>query len=107
MRNNRASPFYTTSLVLLCAVGLIAAVLLAAVPSGSQNVTIKTKPITYTHPDDGRNVCNLLCPLSRDDRRGQWSGRICLQASADQLDALGQDPWRQVSVGCGSEHSDL
>src|SRR5215468_10737314 len=61
MRNNRASPFYTTSVVLLCAVGLIAAVLLAAVPSGSQNVTIKTKPITYTHPDDGRGMYVTYC----------------------------------------------
>jgi len=61
MRNNRASPFYTTSLVLLCAVGLIAAVLLAAVPSGSQNVTVKTKPITYIHPDDGREMYVTYC----------------------------------------------
>ena len=61
MRNNRVSPFYTTSLVLLCAVGLIAAVLLAAVPSGSQNVTVKTKPITYIHPDDGREMYVTYC----------------------------------------------
>ena len=61
MRNKRASPFYTTSLVLLCAVGLIAAVLLAAVPSGSQNVTVKPKPIVYTHPDDGREMYVTYC----------------------------------------------
>jgi len=61
MRNNRASPFYTTSFALLCAVGLIAAMLLAAVPSGSQNVTVKTKPIVYTHPDDGREMYVSYC----------------------------------------------
>ena len=41
--------------------GLIAAVLLAAVPSGSQNVTVKTKPIVYTHPDDGREMYATYC----------------------------------------------
>ena len=61
MRNKRASPFYTTSLVLLCAVGLIAAVLLAAVPSGSQNVTVKPKPIVYTNPVDGRQMYVTYC----------------------------------------------
>jgi len=61
MRNNRASPFYTTSFALLCAVGLTAAMLLAAVPSGSQNVTVKTKPIVYTHPDDGREMYVSYC----------------------------------------------
>ena len=61
MRNNRASPFYTTSFALLCAVGLTAAMLLAAVPSGSQNVTVKTKPIVYTHPDDGREMYVSFC----------------------------------------------
>jgi len=61
MRNKRASPIYTTSLVLLCAVGLIAAVLLAAAPSASQNVTVKTKPITYTKPGDGREMYVSYC----------------------------------------------
>jgi len=61
MRNNRASPFYTISLALFCAFGLIAALLLAAVPSGSQNVTVKTKPITYTHPGDGREMYVAYC----------------------------------------------
>ena len=61
MRNKRASPVYTTSLVLLCAVGLIAAVLLAAAPSASQNVTVKTKPITYTNPGDGREMYVTYC----------------------------------------------
>ena len=60
MRNKRASPFFT-SLVLLCAVGLIAAVLLAAVPSGSQDVAIKTKPIVYTNPGDGREMYVTYC----------------------------------------------
>jgi len=35
--------------------------LLAAVPSGSQNVTVKTKPIVYTHPDDGREMYVSYC----------------------------------------------
>ena len=61
MRNKRASLFYTTSLVLLCAVGLIAALLLAAVPSGSQNVTVKPKPIVYIPPDDGREMYVTYC----------------------------------------------
>jgi len=61
MRNKRASLFYTTSLVLLCAVGLIAALLLAAIPSGSQNVTVKPKPIVYTHPGDGREMYVTYC----------------------------------------------
>jgi mono/diheme cytochrome c family protein len=61
MRNNRASPVYTISFALLCAVGLIAAMLLAAVPSGSQNVTVKTKPIVYTNPDDGRQMYGTYC----------------------------------------------
>ena len=61
MRNKRASAFYTTSLVLLCAVGLIAALLLAAVPSESQNVTVKPKPIVYTHPNDGREMYVTYC----------------------------------------------
>jgi mono/diheme cytochrome c family protein len=56
MRNKRASPIYTTSLVLLCA-----AVLLAAVPSGSQNVTVKTKPIVYTNPGDARQMYVTYC----------------------------------------------
>ena len=61
MQNKRASLFYTTSLVLLCAVGLIAALLLAAIPSGSQNVTVKSKPIVYTHPGDGREMYVTYC----------------------------------------------
>ena len=61
MLNNRASPFYTTSFVLLSAFGLIAALLLAAVPSGSQNVTVKPRPIVYTHPDDGREMYVTYC----------------------------------------------
>jgi mono/diheme cytochrome c family protein len=35
--------------------------LLAVVPSGSQNVTVKTKPIVYTHPDDGREMYVSYC----------------------------------------------
>jgi mono/diheme cytochrome c family protein len=61
MRNNRASPFYTISFVLLCAAGLIVALLLAAIPSGSQNVTVKPKTISYTHPDDGREMYVTYC----------------------------------------------
>ena len=61
MRNDRESPFYIISFVLFCAFGLIAALLLAAVPSGSQNVTVKTKPIVYTHPDDGREMYISYC----------------------------------------------
>jgi mono/diheme cytochrome c family protein len=61
MPNNRTSPFHTTSFVLLCALGLIAALLLAAVPSGSQNVTIKTKPIVYTNPGDARQMYVTYC----------------------------------------------
>jgi mono/diheme cytochrome c family protein len=61
MPNNRSFPFHTTSFVLLCALGLIAALLFAAVPSGSQNVTVKTKPIVYTHPDDGREMYVSYC----------------------------------------------
>ena len=61
MGNKRASPFYTMSFVLLCAVGLIAALLFAAIPSGSQNVTVKPKPIVYTHPDDGREMYVTYC----------------------------------------------
>jgi len=61
MRNKRASPFYTISFVLLCALGLIAALLFAAVPSGSQNVTVNPKPIVYTHPDDGREMYVTYC----------------------------------------------
>src|SRR6516164_7191179 len=61
MRNKRASAFYTTSLVLLCAVGLIAALLFAAVPSGSQNVTVNPKPIAYTNPGDARQMYVTYC----------------------------------------------
>ena len=61
MRNNRASPFYTISFVLLCAAGLIVALLLAAIPSGSQNVTVKPKPIVYIPPDDGREMYVTYC----------------------------------------------
>ena len=61
MRNKRASAFYTTSLVLLCAVGLIAALLFAAVPSGSQNVTVNPKPIVYTNPGDARQMYVTYC----------------------------------------------
>ena len=61
MRNKRASLFYTTSLVLLCAVGLIAALLLAAIPSGSQNVTVNPKPIAYTNPGDARQMYVTYC----------------------------------------------
>src|SRR5215468_3421401 len=61
MRNNRASPFYTISFVLLCTVVVIAVLLLAAVPSGSQNVTLKTKPIVYTNPGDARQMYVTYC----------------------------------------------
>ena len=61
MRNERVSPFYTISFVLLCALGLIAALLFAAVPSGSQNVTVNSKPITYTNPGDAREMYATYC----------------------------------------------
>ena len=61
MRNDRESPFYIISFVLFCAFGLIAALLLAAVPSGSQNVTVKPKPIVYIPPDDGREMYVTYC----------------------------------------------
>jgi len=35
--------------------------LLAAVPSGSQNVTVNPKPIVYTNPGDGREMYVTYC----------------------------------------------
>ena len=82
MRNKRASLFYTTSLLLLCAVGLIAALFLAAIPSGSQNVTVKTKPIVYILIEVFRTIFALSSRVSSTPLPALQQARI---ATAESL----------------------
>ena len=103
MRNKRASPFFT-SLVLLCAVGLIAAVLLAAVPSGSQDVAIKTKPIVYTNPGDGREMYVAYCaPCHGMTGEGNGPAAPAFKQAPTNLTLLakthgGKYPWNAVKT---------
>jgi len=100
MRNNRASPFYTISFVLLCALGLIAALLFAAVPSGSQNVTVNSKPITYTNPGDAREMYATYCaPCHGMTGEGNGPAAPAFKQAPTNLTLLGKTH--------GSGHSDL
>ena len=104
MRNKRASPFYTISFVLLCALGLIVALLFAAVPSGSQNVTVNPKPIVYTNPGDARQMYVTYCaPCHGMTGEGNGPAAPAFKQAPTNLTLLakthgGKYPWNAVKT---------
>jgi len=86
-------PRCTISFVLLCALGLIAALLFAAVPSGSQNVTVKTKPVTYTNPGDAREMYVTYCaPCHGITGEGNGPAATAFKQTPANLTLLAKSP---------------
>ena len=61
MNNKRAPALSKIHLAVICTAIVVAAVLLVAIPAGTQTTQVKLTPITYTNPTSGTEMYAKYC----------------------------------------------